>query len=234
MGRAQRAAALDGLGITGPARRPLRRLIATLPAMEPRRPDWPADAVVVGPLEWDPAVGDLVPSPGDAPLVLVSSSTASGWAGRVAKDLLEVTLEGVAGLGVRLACTRFDPYPGQLPSWAVAGPGRQAPLLEQAAVLVAGAGHGIVAKALVRGVPLVTVPGAGEQRENAARLARLGAAEVIKPDQLDAETVRKVVSQVLSSPSYRNAATAAAEGAVGLGPAYAAEAAERALLRVRV
>ena len=33
---------------------PVRRLIATLPALEVPRPDWPAEAVVVGPLHFEP------------------------------------------------------------------------------------------------------------------------------------------------------------------------------------
>ena len=38
---------------------PLRRLIATLPALEVPRPDWPAEAVVVGPLHFEPTTSRL-------------------------------------------------------------------------------------------------------------------------------------------------------------------------------
>src|SRR4029077_3662394 len=40
-----------GLPATDPG--PLRRLIATLPALEVPRPDWPAEAVLVGPLHFE-------------------------------------------------------------------------------------------------------------------------------------------------------------------------------------
>ena len=42
-------------GIPGP----VRRLIATLPALEVPRPDWPAEAVVVGPLHFEPTTAVL-------------------------------------------------------------------------------------------------------------------------------------------------------------------------------
>src|ERR1700730_13513350 len=41
-----------GLPATDPG--PLRRLIATLPALEVPRPDWPSEAVPVGPLHFEP------------------------------------------------------------------------------------------------------------------------------------------------------------------------------------
>src|SRR4051812_48092764 len=70
----QRDAARRSIGLTSP--HPARvRLAAPLPALEPVRSDWPADAHVVGPLVWDPADQDLVPPPGDEPLVFLSAST---------------------------------------------------------------------------------------------------------------------------------------------------------------
>jgi UDP:flavonoid glycosyltransferase YjiC (YdhE family) len=49
--RAQVRAEID-LPATDPG--PLRRLIATLPALEVSRPDWPVEAVLVGPLHFEP------------------------------------------------------------------------------------------------------------------------------------------------------------------------------------
>ena len=53
-GLRQRAAARVGVGLPTEGVDPLRRLIATLPALEVPRPDWPAEAVVVGPLHFEP------------------------------------------------------------------------------------------------------------------------------------------------------------------------------------
>lgn len=218
----QRRAARRSLGLP-PDGPPLVRLIATLPGLELPRPDWPGDAVVVGPLEWDPAGVDLAPPAGAGPLVLLSSSTVAG-----VRDLLDLALPALAGLGVRLVATRFDAYPA-LPGWAVAGPGRQAPLLEAAEVVVGGAGHGIVAKALSRGRPLVCVPGGGEQRDNAARLRRAGAGVVIPARRLTSSRLRVAVGQVLADRRYAAAARRIADSGTGLGADYAAEVTEQAL-----
>src|SRR5664280_3714748 len=106
----------------------------------PRRPASAASSSPVAPTE---------------PLVVISESTASVGA----TGLLEAALAGLRG--VRLAATRFSPYAGELPPWACAGPGRQAPLLAAASVVVTGGGHGMVAKALLHGLPAVLVPGGG-------------------------------------------------------------------------
>lgn len=258
LGAGQRAAARAGLGLTLAERR-AGRVVATLPGLEPPRPDWPADTVVVGPLEWDPAEAELALPAGDAPLVALSESTAgrsgldsgprsaggessAGRAGRpgpdaaggVAGELLEPTLAACAALGLRLAATRLEPYAGALPPWASAGPGRQDAVLAAADVVVCGAGHGILAKALARGRPVLTVPGAGEQWDNACRVRRLGAGLVLRPGQVDAERLRRALRRLLTRPGYAAAARRVGASGAGLGPAYAAECVERMLAGERV
>lgn len=205
----QRRAARRALGLP-PDGPPAVRLVATLPALELPRPDWPADAVVVGPMEWDPSTVSMHLPPGDAPVVALSASTMSD----VGPGLLEVALEALDGLDVRLACTRLEPFSGAVPSWASVGPGRQDAVISAARLLVSGAGHGIIAKALVRGKPLVVVPGEGEQRDNANRLARLGVGEFVEAFDLAPSTLREAVRKVLASgedgPYDRAAAAAAA------------------------
>ncbi len=53
-GLRQRATVRAEIGLPARDPGPLRRLIATLPALEVPRPDWPAEAVVVGPLHFEP------------------------------------------------------------------------------------------------------------------------------------------------------------------------------------
>jgi UDP:flavonoid glycosyltransferase YjiC (YdhE family) len=207
------ARAAIGLPPEGP---PALTLVATLPGLEPARPDWPERTEVVGPLEWDPATVDLREPPGEAPLVLLADSSASGRP----QTLLDVAAEGLRAL--RVACTRFAPYDAALPAGFVAGPGRQAPLLDRAAAVVCAGGHGMVAKALARGLPLVVVPGPGDQRENAARVARLGAGVHLAPSRLSPETLRAAVDRVLDDASYAAAARRVAATAEGLGPDHAA------------
>lgn len=61
-GLRQRAAVRVEIGLPARDPGPLRRLIATLPALEVPRPDWPAEAVVVGPLHSSRPIG-CWPSP---------------------------------------------------------------------------------------------------------------------------------------------------------------------------
>ena len=95
-----------------------------------------------------------------------------------------------------------------VPPWAVVGLGRQAELLTHADVVICGGGHGMVAKTLLAGVPLVVVPGGGDQWEMANRVLRQGSARLIRP--LTAEALVDAVGDVLSSPRYRLAAQSAA------------------------
>ena len=111
-GLRQRAAARAAIGLPATDPGPRRRLIATLPALEVPRPDWPADAVVVGPLHFEPTSSRLEIPPGTGPVVLVAPSTAATGA----RGLDEVALEtltpgealpdGIAGRGVTAERTR--------------------------------------------------------------------------------------------------------------------------------
>ncbi len=197
-GERQRAAVRRDLGLPAAAPDPAGRLVATLPGLEPDRPDWPARTDVVGPLLWDPARVQLAPPPGDGPLVLLVASTAhSGRTG-----VLAAALEGLAE--IRLAAPQLTEYEGTLPPWAVAGPGRLAPLVAAADVVVSGAGHGMVSRTLAAGRPLVLVPGGGDQRDLARRVARLGAG--VRVGRLTPDRLAKAVHQVLRSPVYTDAA----------------------------
>ncbi|MEU5840446.1 nucleotide disphospho-sugar-binding domain-containing protein [Rhodococcus sp. NPDC047139] len=206
-GERERVAARVGIGLPARDPGPRARLIATLPALEVARPDWPGHAHVVGPLLWEPTEEILEIPPGDGPLVMVAPSTATtGVAGMV-----ETVCEALDGTGMRVAATMLDPLGQSLPNWAVAGRGRQDVLLRQADVVVCGGGHGMLAKTLSAGVPAVIVPGGGDQWELANRAARQGSAVVVRP--LAAASIRSAVDRVLSSPDFAVAARAAAASA---------------------
>ena len=57
------------------------------------------------------------------------------------------------------------------------------------------------------GVPMVVVPGGGDQWEIANRVVRQGSAQLIRP--LEPEALVAAVLEVLSSPRYGDAARAA-------------------------
>jgi UDP:flavonoid glycosyltransferase YjiC (YdhE family) len=225
-GQADRARAVERLGVSPEAARPRVRLVATFPALEPHRPDWPADATIVGPVEWEPADAELPRPPGEGPLVVVSGTTATGVA---RADLLTYAIEALSGTGARVASARLGSYDGPLPPWVTVGEGKQTTLLDDARALVCNAGHGVLAKAISRGVPMVLVPIAGDQKENAARAARAGAGIVIPPHKLTAAALREATRQVLDDPSFAAAARRIAVSADGLGNGFAAETVERHL-----
>ncbi|RVW04309.1 glycosyltransferase [Rhodococcus xishaensis] len=205
-GRAQRGEARLSVGLPADDPGPAARMIATLPALEVPRPDWPSNAHLVGPLVWEPSDNVLEPPPGDGPLVVLAPSTASTGAG----GMLDTAIHALDGLGVRMLVTLFEPPETDLPAWVRAGYGRQDEMLRHASALVCGAGHGVLAKALLAGVPLVTVPGGGDQWEVANRIARQGSGVLIRP--LSVEALRDAVRGVLDDPAYGAAARSAAAG----------------------
>ncbi|MGK8523271.1 glycosyltransferase [Nocardia asteroides] len=203
-GRRQRERARESVGLPPVDPGPAARLIATLPALEVPRPDWPESAHIIGPLLWEPTDAILDLPPGDGPLVMVAPSTAhTGVAG-----MAETVLEALDGTGVRVAISMLDTPPADLPPWATAGLGRQDRLLTHASVVVGGGGHGLLAKTLSAGVPIVTVPGGGDQWELANRAARQGSSIVVRP--LSPAAVRSAIEDILTDPGYAAAARAAA------------------------
>ncbi|MCB0949133.1 MAG: glycosyl transferase [Mycobacterium sp.] len=204
-GLRQRSAARVGIGLPAADPGPLRRLIATLPALEVPRPDWPVEAVVVGPLHYEPTTTRLQLPPGDGPVVVVAPSTANTGASGLAELALQTLVPGdVLPAGSRVAVSRLDGPEGRIPPWAVVGLGRQDELLTAADLLICGGGHGTVAKSLLAGVPMVVVPGGGDQWEIANRVVRQGSAQLIRP--LTATALAATTQEVLGSPRYREAA----------------------------
>jgi UDP:flavonoid glycosyltransferase YjiC (YdhE family) len=67
---------------------------------------------------------------------------------------------------------------------------------------VAHAGHGIAAKALQFGVPMVLVPWDRDQPGVAARAEALGVARVVARDALTPETLAAAIREVLETPDY--------------------------------
>lgn len=188
-GRKQRERARRGIGLPGPEPGPRARLVATVPALEPARPDWPDSAYVVGPLVWDPEEEEPALPPGEDPLVLVAPSTATNSETPMAEVALRALSPARMGPHrVRVVITTFGAVPADLPDWARAGRTRQDRALREAAVVVCGAGHGMLAKAISAGAGVVAVPGGGDQWELACRAEREGLGVTVRPLSEDALT----------------------------------------------
>jgi UDP:flavonoid glycosyltransferase YjiC (YdhE family) len=205
----QRAEVRVQIGLPAADPGPLRRLIATLPALEVRRPDWPAEAILVGPLHFEPTEQLLPIPPGSGPVVVVAPSTALTGTRGMAQTALDCLVPGTnLPVGTRVVVSRLNGPDLAVPPWAVAGLGRQDELLTHADLVICGGGHGMVAKALLAGVPLVVVPGGADQWEIANRVARQGSGRLVRP--LTAEALVRAVDEVLSTPTYSEAAQRAA------------------------
>ncbi len=214
-GLRQRAAVRVEIGLPARDPGPLRRLIATLPALEVPRPDWPPEAVLVGPLHFEPTDRVLEIPAGAGPVVVVAPSTALTGTEGLAEVALRCLVPGeTLPPGSRLVVSRLGGPDLTVPPWAVVGLGRQADLLTHADVVICGGGHGMVAKTLLAGVPLVVVPGGGDQWEMANRVVRQGSARLIRP--LSADALVAAVGEVLSTPGYREAARAAGASVAGV------------------
>ena len=175
----------------------------------------PADPMPVGtrpirPSAPDPTDGALPqwPSPEAVrPRVVVTMGTI--LAGR--HDVIRAILDGLeqldldivalvghgldpALLGARRASTRVVDYE------PVAG------LLASASLLVFHAGSGTTLAALAAGVPMVMLPVAADQPENAERCVSAGAALALPRDARSADEVRAAAAAVLENPAYAAAA----------------------------
>jgi UDP:flavonoid glycosyltransferase YjiC (YdhE family) len=73
--------------------------------------------------------------------------------------------------------------------------------------VVAHGGSGTVLGALAHGVPLLIVPQGADQWSNAERIVAAGAGQQLMRDELSAVAVRDRVRDLLSEPSYRQAAS---------------------------
>ena len=105
----------------------------------------------------------------------------------------------------------------------------QLELLKKTALCITHAGMNTTLEALVQGVPLVAIPITNDQPGVAARIVASGTGLFLPLAQLDAEALRRLVDQVLCTPSYRERALAmkaAITNVDGLG--MAAELIERA------
>jgi len=210
------AATREGLGLAdlSPERPVMSQLweqatltLATLPeTFDPPLGATPANLRYVGPI-FDDAVRqagtDWRVSPGD-PLVLVSLSSTN----MRQEPVMQHVLDSLAGLDGHVLCTT-----GRMPTDGLRAPPNatvvgwvpHASVLPHAAAVVTHGGLWTIMAALARGVPLVCIPMGRDQHGNAARVHDLSAGEVVDPASPPDE-VQATVTDVMSSPGYREAA----------------------------
>jgi zeaxanthin glucosyltransferase len=112
-------------------------------------------------------------------------------------------LQLVISLGGRFDPEMFPDLPGN-PVVTKYAP--QLELLKLATIVITHGGPNTVFESLMEGKPMVAIPLAHDQPAVAARLARLGIAEVLPVMRLSAKKIHSAVAKVLNDPSYRDAA----------------------------
>lgn len=82
----------------------------------------------------------------------------------------------------------------------------QSLVLPRCDLVIAHGGYSTVLATLAAGLPLVLLPIAADQFDNARRCAALGVGAVVGPQERDAGTIREAVRRVLGAPGYRERA----------------------------
>ncbi len=185
----------------------------------PPQPDWPANTRACGFLFREDDIGGAPLHPdlerfisaGPPPLVFTLGSTAVN----IAHDFYRVAAECARRLGRRavlLAGEAADALRAQIGSPTVLAV-RSAPygwLFPKAGALILSGGVGTTAQALAAGKPMVVIPFAHDQFDNAARVERLGAGLSLPRQAVNIPRLTALLNRVLSDESF--AARAAAVG----------------------
>jgi UDP:flavonoid glycosyltransferase YjiC (YdhE family) len=115
--------------------------------------------------------------------------------------LSELPVKAVVSLGPALSA---DEVPGA-DNVVVAAAIPHALLIPQASLLITHASHGTAIKGLAAGVPMVCIPMGRDQGDNAARIVAAGCGLKLKRTA-NGSKIKSAVEEVLSDPSYRDAA----------------------------
>jgi len=208
--RARHGLAPMGTSVTEFAGRMPLYLVPSTPAYDRARRDLPPSVRYVGPCSWDkpstiPPAEWLADAPPERPLVYVTEGTMHSKPA----ILLKAALQGLASLPVQVVATtgrHRDPEVlglGVVPANArVERFVPQSDLLPRTAVVVTTGGTGTVLAALSAGVPLVIVPTAWDQPENAWRVAESGAGIRLTPRQCTPDGIGRAVARVLNDRSF--------------------------------
>jgi UDP:flavonoid glycosyltransferase YjiC (YdhE family) len=176
------------------------------------QPDWPRNVSVTGfvpytgPVAMPAELEDFLTG-GDPPIVFTLGSSAVGAAGSFYRE----GLTAAAALGFR-AVLLVGPHGGGV---ARNRSTRDAIVIEYApheelfarsAAVVHHGGIGTTGQALRSGRPMLVVPFAHDQPDNAARVKRLGVAHVIPIRRYRAGPVARALSTLLTEPEHRDRA----------------------------
>jgi UDP:flavonoid glycosyltransferase YjiC (YdhE family) len=176
------------------------------------QPDWPAHTWITGHVFYDGAGGDARLPPelaafldaGPPPVVFTLGTSAVGAPGR----FYEQSVPAARRLGVRAVILvgadprnrPAEPLPADV---MVCAHAPYSALFPRAAAVVHQGGIGTVAQTLRAGRPMLVVPHAHDQPDNAARVERLGVARTLYPRHYTAERAAAELRALLDDSEVR-------------------------------
>ncbi len=185
------------------------------------QPDWPVNTKATGFVSYDKrgeGFGEASDrnelerflAAGPAPVVYTLGSSAVMAAGR----FYEESVKAVTKLGMRavlLVGKAEEPPRAEGESIYVTDYAPYSELLPRAAATVHQGGIGTVAQALRAGKPMMIVPWAHDQPDNAERCQRLGLARTVRRDRYEWEVVARELDRLLGDARYARGAREMAE-----------------------
>lgn len=188
---------------------PDRHLAIFSKVLGPPQPDWPPDVVQTGFCFYDgqddtgrmpPPLEEFLDA-GDAPIVFTLGSAAV----LDPRDFFDESVKAAKRLGRRavLLYGMFNDPPEGLNDDIVGFD--YAPfskLFPRSACVVHQGGVGTTGQVLRSGVPHLVMPYGHDQPDNAARVRRLGVAEIIPRDRYNAATAGQLLEKVVTDPNY--------------------------------
>jgi rhamnosyltransferase subunit B len=176
------------------------------------QPDWPPNPTITGfpffnrAIPMAPGLADFLDR-GDPPIVFTLGSAASGAPGAFYDESLKAAT--LLGRRAVFLVSKYAPVlsQSQLPAdMIVVELAPHDALFPRAAATVHHGGIGTTGQALRSGRPMLVVPHAHDQPDNAARAARLGVARVLDAQKYTAERAAKHLRALLDEPSFRTRA----------------------------
>lgn len=173
------------------------------------QPDWPASFRITGPILYNGTAPDVLAPElrsflerGDAPLVFTLGTSAVGAAG----SFYEVSAEVARRLG-RRAVLLSGPHKQNRPRRVgedvlVVDSAPHSALFQHAAAIVHQGGAGTLHQALRAGRPMLVVPHAHDQLDNARRVESLGVARTVSPRRYRAGRVTLASRSLLEGVEY--------------------------------
>jgi len=176
------------------------------------QPDWPQQARITGfpfydgPDQAHPPALEAFLKAGPPPVVFTLGSSAVGAAGNFYSESLQV----VKRLRIR-AIFLTGAHPQGLedtvtPDVLIWPAVPHAQLFPRASAIVHQGGVGTTAQSLRAGRPMLVVPFAHDQFDNAERVRRLGVAKVIPRSKYNARTAEAMLQSLLETSSYKQSA----------------------------